>query len=73
MPVDEEPVATGTIVVGTDTDSQHHATVLSGAVLEVARAARGPDAPRLRTSHFATCPHATSHRKPKKPTQEELP
>ena len=71
MPVDVVPGADGTIVLDS-TPMQPIATVLSGAELATARAAR-PDQHRLRTSHFATCPNAASHRKPKPPKETPTP
>lgn len=72
MPVDIEPTAEGTIVLDA-TPMQPIATVLSGAELATARAAR-PENPRLRTSHFATCPDAARHRrKPKTPKETQTP
>jgi hypothetical protein len=71
MPVDEAPSADGNIVLDS-TPMQPVATVLSGAELATARAAR-PDQHRLRTSHFATCPNARAHRKPKTPKETPTP
>jgi len=60
MPVDAEPSSAGTVL---------YRPMQGGALLEfltpleaVAAVAEGQ---RLRTSHFATCPHAAQHRRRK--------
>lgn len=57
MPLDAEPHTDGTIELQDDVT----AGVLKGDVLAEARAAGVP----LYRSHFASCPNAAQHRKPK--------
>ena len=56
MPVDETPTTTGTIEV-----TGNAARVLSPIEAAITRGEHG----RLYTSHFATCPHAATHRRKK--------
>ncbi|HKZ73137.1 MAG TPA: hypothetical protein VJ011_03680 [Steroidobacteraceae bacterium] len=53
IPLDREPTADGTIEIAQD----GRAAVLGGSVPREGRT--------LYRSHFATCPNAASHRKPK--------
>ena len=56
MPVDEAPTTDGTIDLTGNT-----ARVLSCIEAAITRGEHG----RLFTSHFATCPHAATHRRKK--------
>ena len=57
MPIDAEPSDTGNVLL-TGQPPQRRAGVLSRGQAEGARAV----GQRLHLSHFATCPHAGSHR-----------
>lgn len=59
MPIDSGASTGGTVAVGPDARGDLAATVLAGSRLTATRKA-GID---LHTSHFATCPHASTWRK----------
>jgi hypothetical protein len=61
IPLDAEPLPSGLFVVTTPTDPRQPLNAVSWASWAGPR-----DRPRF-TAHFATCPFAAKHRKPRKP------